>query len=331
MLTRQAPEAGQGVAQATQVDALGLNVFQVCLGGGVRAIKPHLEIPLTLGGLLQDLSPVVGGSLGPDERLAHLPPAVETRRDLLQPLLRSIGVAGVLLCFFRRLCRESPEGSGLAIQGIHYLVELAVLELAAAGGTVFLGAALDGLPRPVHILRLALVSGGRTPPGRRQLAQLLLLPTQLALPCLQVLAGRKGLQLLREPLASLPHCVLAAPVLGVRRLDLSELAQPLLGSSQLLLCLLQHRHRLREKLCTIQAEEVVPAWQWATRTVELLQCIRYLGFDVRHALLGGAQLLTVPVALLDALPVLLQALQLCLELRQPVNLRLELLHLLLGR
>src|SRR3712207_6915023 len=51
------------------------------------------------------------------------------------------------------------------------------------------------------VLRFALVGGSHTPPGRRQLAQCLLLLAQLALPRLQVLAGRQGLQLLRETLA----------------------------------------------------------------------------------------------------------------------------------
>src|SRR5919112_3417246 len=191
MLARQAPQAGHGVAQPAQIGTLALGIFQVCLGGSGRSVQPQLEISLALYGQLQDLLPVGGGGLGPDERLVQLAPVVETHRDLLQLFLRGVGIAGVLLCFFRRLCREPSESCGLTIQGIHYLVELAVLELPVAGGPMVLGAALDGLPCPVYVLRLTLVGRGRPPPGRSQLAQSLLLLAQLALPRLQVLTCRE--------------------------------------------------------------------------------------------------------------------------------------------
>jgi hypothetical protein len=63
---------------------------------------------------------------------------------------------------------------------------------------MLLGAAVDGLPRLVHVPSLALVGLGLSPVVRRKLPQLLLALAQLALRPLQVLAAEEVLDLFGE-------------------------------------------------------------------------------------------------------------------------------------
>src|SRR3712207_7704880 len=104
VLARQVPHAGQGVAQAPQVGATGLSVFQVCLGGSVSSVQAGLEISLALDGPPQDLPPIGSSGLTPDACLAQLAPAAKPPCDPLQLLLRGVSDVGVFLGFFQRLC-----------------------------------------------------------------------------------------------------------------------------------------------------------------------------------------------------------------------------------
>ena len=209
------------------------------------------------------------------------------------------------------------------------------------GGAFLLRAAVDGLPRLVDVLGLALVGVGLPPVERRELSQLLLLLAQLAFGPLQVLASEQVLELFRQPGGLFLHSL-------ERLLGLSDLlrrgpeglvipgkpAQIFVGGLRLFQLsrgLIERREGFGEKPGTVQVEEVVePGQNLVPASVQRLEIVVDLALDVRDAPLCLQVLPAFAVAPLGAPPVFVQSLQLGGDLREPGGLGLQAIGFFLG-
>src|SRR5215213_4632065 len=177
--------------------------FEVRLGGRFGAGDADFDLPQFGPGFFERFETYGDAVPGADLLLAKFTPAVQVGYGPLQLLGGLVRGGGQFLGLFRLAIGAATNGGRLPPQGVGDLRLLPAFEFPVAGGTLLLGATVDGLPGLVHVAGLALVGVGLSPVVRRELPQLLLLLAQLPLRPLQILAAGEVFEVLSE-LGDLP-------------------------------------------------------------------------------------------------------------------------------